>query len=261
MFESPRDSKDDRRGIQSIEVGFALIRALARAPGKMTLKSLAAAAGMTPSKAHLYLVSFIRLGLVVQDEGSSRYGLGPAAIDLGLAAMKQLDLVSLAQAPMDTLIEAAGVSLTLSIWGNRGPTIIHRRDGDWQVPLSVRVGFVLPLLSTATGRVFLAHLPEWQWSDIARAEEAAAPGHLERARALAPQIREEGLSYTESAMIHGIIGISAPIFGADGLIRATLTALGLVADTRLTRGGNVAVGLRAAAQEISHAMGARPAPG
>ncbi|MFY8105148.1 MAG: helix-turn-helix domain-containing protein, partial [Ramlibacter sp.] len=46
----------ERAGIQSVEVGFALLDALARAPGPLMLRDLAAAAGMSAAKAHRYLV-------------------------------------------------------------------------------------------------------------------------------------------------------------------------------------------------------------
>jgi len=57
-----RDS--DSRGIQSIEVGGRLLLALAHHGQPLPLKDLAYAADMSPGKAHPYLVSFIKLGLV-----------------------------------------------------------------------------------------------------------------------------------------------------------------------------------------------------
>jgi DNA-binding IclR family transcriptional regulator len=63
----------------------------------MALKDLAQAAGMTPAKAHPYLVSFGKLGLITQDEaGSGRYGPGPLAMQLGLISLQQSDPVRLA---------------------------------------------------------------------------------------------------------------------------------------------------------------------
>jgi len=57
----------DRRGIQSIEVGGQLLLALGRTGKPMVLKELALEAGMPAAKAHPYLVSFARLGLIEQD--------------------------------------------------------------------------------------------------------------------------------------------------------------------------------------------------
>ena len=78
---------ETRAGIQSVEVGFTLLDALSRAAGPLMLRDLAAAAGMSAAKAHRYLVSFQRLGLVVQDPRTTRYDLGPAALHLGLASL------------------------------------------------------------------------------------------------------------------------------------------------------------------------------
>ncbi len=49
----------------------------------MALKDLAREAEMSPAKAHPYLVSFSRLGLIEQDRASGHYLLGPLALQLG----------------------------------------------------------------------------------------------------------------------------------------------------------------------------------
>ena len=77
----------ERAGIQSVEVGFALLEGLTRSRGPLMLKDVAASAGMSAAKAHRYLVSFQRLGLVEQDPVSGHYGLGPAALQIGLACL------------------------------------------------------------------------------------------------------------------------------------------------------------------------------
>src|SRR4051812_33865494 len=87
----------EQRRVQSIEVGFRVVRALQAAAGPQPLRAIAAAAGMPASKAHLYLVSFVREGMAYQDEATGHYGLGRFAIDLGLAAIRQLDVVDLAR--------------------------------------------------------------------------------------------------------------------------------------------------------------------
>ena len=78
------DSSTDRaqRGIQSIEVGGQLLRALVHHGRPMALKDLEREAEMSPAKAHPYLVSFSRLGLIEQDRSSGHYLLGPLALQL-----------------------------------------------------------------------------------------------------------------------------------------------------------------------------------
>jgi len=96
-------NQDSRQGIQSIEVGVPLLRVLADHGAPMMLRDLAKAAGMPAAKAHRYLVSFVRTGLVTQDPLSGRYDLGHFALDLGLASLARLDAVRVATPVLDAL--------------------------------------------------------------------------------------------------------------------------------------------------------------
>ena len=71
----------DRQGIQSIEVGFRLLSVLAATNRPMMLRDIAKGASMPAAKAHRYMVSFLRIGIVEQDAGSGRYDLGAYALD------------------------------------------------------------------------------------------------------------------------------------------------------------------------------------
>src|ERR1700688_4609781 len=86
-----------RSGIQSIEGGFRLLGVLTNEPRAMMLRDLAQRAGMSPAKAHRYLVSFLRLGAVSQDPVSGRYELGGFALQMGLARLARVDGVKLAR--------------------------------------------------------------------------------------------------------------------------------------------------------------------
>ncbi|MDR2330524.1 MAG: helix-turn-helix domain-containing protein, partial [Comamonas sp.] len=110
----------DRAGIQSVEVGFALLQALVEARGPLALKDLAHAAAMPAAKAHRYLVSYQRSGLVKQDAATSRYDLGPMALQLGLAALRRSDAVRLARERMPDWLERLGHTVALAVWGNHG---------------------------------------------------------------------------------------------------------------------------------------------
>ena len=125
-------------------------------------------------KAHLYLVSFIREGLVRQDPQSGHYGLGSFAIQLGHSAIRQLDIVELSRDELSALQGATGFAAYLSLWGNRGPGIVSKVDGFMQGSLSVRLGYVLPLSASATGHVFLAYRDRKETEKILLAERDAS---------------------------------------------------------------------------------------
>jgi DNA-binding IclR family transcriptional regulator len=254
------NGKADQRRIQSIEVGFRLIRVLEQAGAKLPLKDLAARAGMAPSKAHLYLVSFVRLGLVVQEPLSMRYGLGPYAVHLGLASIRQLSVVEVAREPMEELEEKTGMAVYLSIWGNRGPTIIMKLDKALKAPISIRVGYVLPLLATATGRAFLAYMPKSETAPVAKEEPFAGPDLRARAKKSIEAVRRYGVAFSDGRHHQGLSALSAPIFDHAGLMAAALTLLGFQRDMDIDPNGDMAKALRGAAASISASMGFKKLP-
>ncbi|NQW80167.1 MAG: helix-turn-helix domain-containing protein, partial [Polaromonas sp.] len=152
------DAEPQRAGIQSVEVGFSLLDALASSGDALMLRDLAARAGMSAAKAHRYLVSFQRLGLVVQDAGTTRYDLGPAALKLGLASLSRIDAVKLARARLGVLMTQIGQTLALAVWGNQGPCMVHWEESPQTVTVNLRLGDVMPLLSSATGLCFAAFM-------------------------------------------------------------------------------------------------------
>src|SRR5579859_529840 len=109
-----------RSGIQSIEVGFRLLDVLTHEPRAMMLRDLAQRAGMSPAKAHRYLVSFLRLGVVAQDPLSGRYELGGFALQLGLARLARVDAVKLARIALAELRDRLDLTVGIAVWGNQG---------------------------------------------------------------------------------------------------------------------------------------------
>jgi len=252
----PRDvSVPARRRIQSIEVGFRLIRVLERAGGMLPLSVIAEKADMPASKAHLYMVSFTELGLVVQDPVTMRYGLGPYALQLGSAALRQIDVVNVARGPMSRLQEQTGLLVFLSIWGTRCPVIVSKFDGTVEVLLSVRVGYVLPLYRAATGRVFLAYLPRSVVRPVLEREADLDDALKNRAEESLAGIRREKLAVSDSQLNAGFASMSAPIFDYAGDIAAAVTVLGMRNDINLDLRGPVARLVRDTAEEISGALG------
>lgn len=249
-----------QRHIQSIDVGFRLIRVLEGASGKLPLGVIAEAADMPASKAHLYLVSFARLGLVEQDPVTARYGLGPYALQLGAAAMRQLDVVQVSRQTMDSLQEETGLLVFLSVWGNRGPVIVAKVDSTVDVLVSVRVGHVLPLDRAATGRVFLAYKSAAAISHVREREPAVDPLVYQRAQESLPLVRSRKLAFSDSQLNAGFASVSAPILDYAGEIAASITALGMRNDVDLDPLGKVARSLGRAAEDISRKLAHESTP-
>ena len=244
-----------QRGIQSIEVGGRLLLALTEHGRPLALKDLALAAGMSPAKAHPYLVSFGKLGLIVQDGSSGRYGLGPQALQLGLISLQQYEPVRLATARLPTLAKAIGQTVAIAVWGSHGPTIVRTEESPSPVNVTMRHGAVMSLRGTASGRLFAAHLPR----DAVKAAlgRAAGPALFDKTflQELAA-IRTAGFSHAVDSAVAGVSGLATPVFDATGALLLSLTAIGATASFDTRASGVAARTLKRCAVELTAQLGA-----
>jgi DNA-binding IclR family transcriptional regulator len=246
-------------GVQALETGLSLLDVLADAVRPMMLKDIALAAGMHPAKAHRYLVSFVKRGYAEQD-GGGLYRLGRSSLRIGLAALAGLDAVRLAGPALDELSNTLEETVLAAVWGNRGPTVVQWRDSPRPVMVNVRPGSVMPLLSSATGRVFAAFMEERLTAGLIAAElrERGRRGGLSSAREvreLLAQVRATRTGVVSGDLLPGVNSVSSPVFDHEGRLVLAISALGNEADFDADPQGLPAQEVRRAAAGLSARLG------
>ena len=260
------DKQNQRGRVKSVEQGISLLKVLAASPGAMSLKHIAVATDMAPSKIHRYLVSLVAGGMVEQDHDSGQYRLGTESLQIGLAALTQLDLVRQATSVMEKLCSRLNQTILLSVWGTNGPIIIKMCEPHSPITVHVRVGFSLPLLSSATGHIFCTYMPPEQLKDhiirefklLASTNRADMPLNREQLDKLTSQIKKRGISCVKGVLLPGVNSLSTPIFDYRGQFVAALTALGAGDEINIHWSGPVASGLQRVSTDISHRLGFKP---
>ena len=263
--EEPAKEDKEQRAVQSIEVGGRLLLALANSQTPLTLKELSSLSGLPASRAHPYLVSFGKLRLIEQEAETGRYALGPAALQLGLTCLNQLDPVRAALPIAQQLAASTGHAVALAVWGNFGPTIIKMIDAREPLHVAMRAGTVMSILGTATGRAFAGVLP------IGRIEKAMAVALGDPETQKAPllkskskdlqnavaELRQHGVARAEGKPIPGVNAFSAPVFDHEGQPVIVITALDHQDRFPADWKSDAAQSVRDAAAEISARLGWR----
>lgn len=278
-------ASDNQRGIQSIEVGGQLLRALVHHGRPMALKDLAREADMSAAKAHPYMVSFGRLGLIEQDRSNGHYQLGPLALQLGLISLQQTNPVQVASPLAAQLAQEIGLTVAIVVWGDRGATIVQIAESPSPVHVNMRHGTVFSLTGTASGKLFGAYrdageverlLEEERQRAARQARMKADPAGTPQAGrdrsgmplepALPPwrefqaqlaEVRQRGLSRAQGEVIPGVNAMSAPVFNHAQELVLALTAIGPAGVFDIDWDGPAAHAMRRCAQEVSHRLGAR----
>ena len=156
----------------------------------------------------------------------------------GSGNVASLNAVHLARPCLEDLNRETDKTVGLGVWGNFGPTLIWWIEAKQPLDVRLRCGMVLPLLGSATGKVFAAFSkPEltqpYIEAEIAAAQRSETTPFTSRAAVDAhlAEVRERCLGVIDNAIMtdineRGVNGFSAPVFDASGAIVLALTMMG-----------------------------------
>lgn len=253
-----------RHGIRSIAVGVELLNRLAAIGRPASLSEIAAAAGMSPTRTHRYLLGLAGTRLVEQNPVSGRYDLGSQIVELGVTALGRVDAVRMATEVLPDLSARTRLASLVCVWGTNGPTVIRWEQADLASAVRIREGRNLPLLRSASGRVFLAyHTPALvepfvkreitAWN--ARHDKAAAMGPA-RVTALREEVRRHGLGRNVGEEGNNLAALAAPVFDANGRLALCVTLISVIGSFSPEYDSLEAKALKQVAADLSRRLGA-----
>lgn len=175
-----------------------------------------------------------------------------------------LGAVHAARTALDELCRKTQMTVGLGVWGNLGPTMIWFNESPQPLDLKLRCGMVMPLLTSATGKVFAAYAHRQLVEPYIAAElecgvrSANAPASRQDAEAALDEVRAKGMSVVSGSFLEDVFerqvnAISAPVFDSSGDIVLALTMMSH--DPEFGCGHASASALEASALELSKQLG------
>jgi DNA-binding IclR family transcriptional regulator len=249
-----------RRGIQSVEIGMRVLGAVAGMTGPSSLSSIAQSVAISSSQTHRYLSSLMAAGMVTQEGKSGLYDLASGAIRIGLAALSRIDAFAIADDVMRQLVMETRRTGFVAVWGDAGPTIVRWYPGSPPMMTPLTIGSNLPLLRSATGRVFFAFGERVEIDRQVRLIGTNDPAGIPTdAEAVRERIRKVGYAGVEGDLIPGLRAIAAPVLDLQGNL---VMVASLLAGVGFPPSGDAAAieALVASCQRISDSIGGHLAP-
>jgi IclR family transcriptional regulator, KDG regulon repressor len=176
---------------------------------------------------HRIVTTLVNNGYLERTADNLKYRLGLRLANLGFKVISRMDVRKEALPLMTELIKQWDETVDLSVFDNGEVLYIEVLRGNRALQIAAEVGQRLPAYCTASGKVFLASLPE---ADLEAARGQPMSSHTPKTvnswnalRKQLEEVRTKGFAVDDEEMEVGILAISAPVRDQTGKVVAAIS--------------------------------------
>ena len=190
-----------------------------------TLSEVAQLTGLTRASVRRVLLTLAELGYVHQS--GRLFSLTPKVLDLGYSFLSSFQVLDLAQAPMERLVEEVKESSSLSILDGSEIVYVARVPTTRIMTISLALGSRLPVYPTSMGRVLLAGRPDPEVDEYIEKTDLIpltkyTVTDKKKLRSIVLKTRAQGYALVDQELEEGVRSLAAPIHNARGEVMAAM---------------------------------------
>jgi len=218
------------QSVRAVERALDILQCFSMDTPTLSLTEIAEKVGMHKSTIHRLLATLESKRYIHRDKATGQYKLGFVVFELASIMMHDLDFQHWADAYLQQLALQSGETVDLAILDNNRVVYLQVVESNQRVKIAAAIGEQLPVHCTATGKAFLAYLPEKQVRQIlAQGNQKYTDKTLNTFEALfqnLQQIRERGFAISEQEYEKDINAVAAPIMDGSGCPMAVIAIVG-----------------------------------
>jgi DNA-binding IclR family transcriptional regulator len=204
----------------SVLKAFSILRLITPERPEISAATVAAECGMNTATAHRFLLTLADCGALVSHRRGS-FGLGEGIQELGRIAELTNPLGARLQPVVADLAREIGESVMICRLGPKGPSCIAVAASNRPITVNISVGTVLPLATSAQGKLWLAHMAPGEAENLLDGTKGPSAAELAKVRAKG---YAQNLGETEP----DIGAFAVPIYGPNGGVALTLSTFGML---------------------------------
>jgi len=240
--------------IESVGRALRLLTLVAER-GSVTVTAAAEHLDVARSTAHRMLTTLVAEDYVRQDPGTKAYGPGRGMLELGLSALRNLDVRAAARPELETLRDELGETAHVTLLEGTHVLFVDSVESARAVRVGSRVGMQMAAHCTAAGKAVLAALPPAALDEyLAALPPGLTPNSLTGSDAVRAEIEEtrgRGWATNFEESEDGLSAVAAAIAEPSGAVRASLTVSLPAARLPPERAPEIAEAVVAAAGRVS----------
>ena len=222
----------------------------------IALAELAVRLGLPKATTHRLCELLLAGGFLARDLDAKAFVAGPALQRLAHDTLNHGSLRGLRRQLLAELVTQVGETCNFTTLDGASVLYLDRVEAAWPLRLTLDVGSHVPLHCTASGKLFLAHLPEAARDELVShlTLTRTTPRTITSAKALRAEcerIAAAGYSCDREEFITGLIAVAVPVRDREGTVRAAIAMHAPVARMTLKAAEARLTALRAAAKRMS----------
>jgi DNA-binding IclR family transcriptional regulator len=184
--------------------------------------------GVAHSTAHRLMAMLAYHGFVRQEPDSRAYVAGPALVEIGLAAIRQLDIRRHARPVLESLASSLGETAHLAVLEGGNVRYLDAVESSRALRVAARTGSALAANCTASGKALLAALSDQEVSALLAGQKSltalTARSITAKSRLLAElkEVRARGCAINLEESEEGVASVAVAVRGPQ---RAPVAAL------------------------------------
>jgi DNA-binding IclR family transcriptional regulator len=215
----------------SVERALIILRHLSHSDEALGIRELSRKLGFSPSVVQKIMNALNEQDFVAQDEQTKRYELGSAALQIGLAMLRRLEVRQVARPYLETLTGITGETALLGIKDRDDVFYVDKVLPDSELRMDAPLGASRPYHCTAVGKVLFAFSVPIDFDRISAAGdlEQRTPNTITATDRLFEEfqrIRERGYALDEEEFKLGVRCVAAPVYNHDARVVAAVALSG-----------------------------------
>jgi len=240
----------DGSTIQSLQIGIGIIDVVINNGKPMKFVEIQEKTKMTKSNLYKYMNTLTQLGILIRENLTGLYHLGPKLIQYGSSAIGSQDVIELITPYLQTISAHSNCSVLLAVGTTNGPIIASIRSPGHTLNIGAQIGTLLPK-NSSSGKifnVFYNKLITENWRIVSEPSMTGEDKEFHR-------IAEEKIAFAKEPLISSISSTSIPILSYSNELVGIITVVGFTPDIPTDSSQPLSKYLSEIQQELSKTFG------
>lgn len=259
MIEETLKANDSVPAGSAILRAVRILEAIASQDSPPPLSEICREVDLPKPTVYRILTTLEHAGLIGREPGTKRYTCAERLSSLAGETLLRSPNRAARRGVLEELVEQVGETCNLTIANGNTVLCLDRVETSWPLKITITAGTTVPIHSSASGKLFMAHMPRRSRERLVRQLPLVrnTPHTLTEPARLFEEfelIRERGYSTEREEYLPGIFAMAVPVQDGDGRVVAAVSVHAPVSRLPMDEAVQLLPEMQSAAEAMSQTL-------